>query len=164
MEPTERYRPGAGTTLGVRLRARFNRHRLDADLAAGADPNLDPLRRARAQELVGEKTRRETAASIEQLLADASAPPRIALTSRVPISKPAVRDSRPGLEAIVERLKTPAYISPQGVAMIHLLLSDGNSPVYEDPHRGGDPLQAEELRGALEATVDAIDHGPVLVG
>lgn len=43
--------------------------------------------------------------------------------------------------------------------MISLLLSDGAGPLY-----GTNPAHREELRRALASAVDAIDHGPVLVG
>ena len=143
--------------LSIRIRVRLHRRRLDAELASGADPNTDPLRHKRAQELVGEECRRKIAASLERLLAEAGSAPR-SFTSKVPIARAAIRDTHWGLDTIVERLKAPAYISPRGVAMISMLLCDGAGPLY------GNPTKSQVLRRALEATVDAIDHGPVLVG
>lgn len=157
--PGQRNR-GAGTSsLSNRVRARLRRHKLDKALASGADPNTDLLRCERAQELVGEKTRHEIAVCLERLLAEADSAPRRLCTSRVPIARAAIRDSRWALETIVERLKAPAYISSQGVAMVSLLLSDGAGPLYDSS-----AARSQELRSALAITVDAIDHGPVLVG
>ena len=156
--PGQKVRKAGTSSLSNRLRARLRRHKLDKALASGADPNTDALRWERAHELVGEKSRLEIAERLERLLAEADSAPRGWFTSRVPIARAAIRDSRRDLQTIVERLRAPAYISAQGVAMASLLLSDGAGPLY------GSRTRAQELRSALAVTVDAIDHGPVLVG
>lgn len=156
--PGQKLRSAGTSSLGTRFRTRLRRHSLDKALASGADPNTDVLRRERASELVGEKTRQEVAARVERLLAEADSSPRGLLSPRVPVARAAIRDSRWNLETIVERLKAPAYISSQGVAMVSLLLSDGASPLY-----GNDPAHSAELHRALETVVHAIDNGPVLV-
>lgn len=142
----------------TRIRARLHRHRLDRDLVSGADPNTDNLLRERARELVGERCRRQLAASLAHLLTEADSSPR-PFTSRVPIARAAIRNSRSELETIVERLTTPAYISARGVAIIGLLLADGAGPLY-----GNDPANSRVLHRALEATLDSLDNGPMLVG
>jgi hypothetical protein len=146
-----------GATLGARIRTRLHRRRIDLELTAGVDPNANPLRQARALELVGEASRRRLAAGLERLLAAADAGPA-PFTSKVPVARAAIRDSRWDVETILERLLTSAYISPQGVAMIGLLLGDGAGPLYGDP-----TTHSTELRRALETVVHAIDHGPALV-
>lgn len=156
--PGHKARSAGASSVSNRVQARLHRSRLDKALASGADPNTDPLRRERAGQLVGEKRRRKLAASLEGLLAEADSAPR-PFTSKVPIARAAIRDSRWDVETIVERLKAPAYISAQGVAMASLLLTSGTSPCY-----GTDRASSQELRWALQATVEAIDHGPVLVG
>lgn len=147
--------PDAGK-LATRFRTRLHRHGLDRELASGADPNSDPLRRARARALVRSDSRIKVAASVERLIAEASSPPR-PFTPRVPIARPAIRDCGAELETIVERLKAPAHISPQAVAMISLLLSDGAGPLY-----GRNPAHTDVLRGTLQVAIAAVDHGPVL--
>jgi hypothetical protein len=156
--PSGKVRAPAATPLATRVRVRLRRHKLDKRLAAGDEPNLDPLLRERARELVGDRCRRQVAESLELLLEDAGSGPR-AFSSRVPPARAAIRDSRADLEAIVARLRAPAYISSQGVAWISLLLGDGASPLY-----GTLPTHPGELRRALRTVLDAIDHGPVLVG
>jgi len=150
--------PADPTGPGIRLRTRLHCRRVDRELVSGLDPNSDPLRRERARELVGERCRRRLAATLEglQLEADSSAH---LFTSKVPLARAAVRDSRTELDTVVERLKTPAYISARGVAMISVLLSDGAGPLY-----GRDPANSRVLRKALEAVIDCLDNGPVLVG
>lgn len=154
----QKVRTSGAVSLGIRVRTRLHRHKLDKELASGADPNINSLRYERARELVGEQSCRRIAASLERLLAEVDSGPR-AFSARVPIARAAIRDSRGNLDTIVERLKAPAYISAQGVAMISLLLSDGAGPLY-----GIDPAHSRELHRALETVLDAIDHGPVLVG
>jgi hypothetical protein len=155
--PNQKTRGAGASSLTNRLRARLHRHKLDKALAYGADPNTDSLRRERAQELVGEKKRHEIAACLERLLVEADSPPHGLFSSRVPIARAAIRDSRWDLETIVERLKAPTYISPQGVAMLSLLIYDGAGPLY------GSHYSARCLRWRLATVVDAIDHGPVIV-
>jgi hypothetical protein len=117
---------------------------------------VDPLRHERARQLVGEEWRRRCAASIELLLAEADSPGR-PFNPKVPIARAAVRDSRWRLDTVIERLQAPAYISPQGVAMITVLLADGAGPLY-----GSAPSHPKMLGRALEDTLHAIDNGPVL--
>lgn len=145
-------------SMGTRVRTRIHRHQIDKELASGADPNIDSLRHERARELVGEQNRERIATSLERLLAEVDSGPRT-LSSRAPIARAAIRESRGTLETIVERLKAPAYVSAQGVALISLLLSDGAGPFY-----GNDPVNSQVLPGALEAALDSIGRGPVLVG
>jgi hypothetical protein len=146
------------TPAGIRIQTRLHRGRLDHELVSGADPNHGPLRRERARQLVGEEWRRRCAASLEGLLAEADSPPR-ALNPKVPLARAAIRDSRGGLDTLVERLRAPAYISPQGVAMITVLLGDGAGPLY-----GSGTSDSEVLGRALDDTLHALDNGPVLVG
>jgi hypothetical protein len=146
------------TPPAIRIRTRLHRGRLDHELVSGADPNLDPLRHERARQLVGEGWRRRCAASLELLLAEADSPAR-PLNPKVPIARAAVRDSRWRLDTVIERLRAPAYISPQGVAMITVLLADGAGPLY-----GTAPSHPEVLGRALEDTLHAIDNGPALDG
>jgi hypothetical protein len=92
------------------------------------------------------------------LLVEAETPSR-GLSSRVPVARAAICDSRFDLETIIERLKAPTGIGAQAVAMISLLITDGAGPVY-----GNGPAQSRRLQEALAATDDAIDRGSVLVG
>ncbi|HEY5332381.1 MAG TPA: hypothetical protein VIJ21_02455 [Solirubrobacterales bacterium] len=154
------HKPRAARTRRskTRLRTRLHRRRIDQELVSGVDPNADPLCRERAGELVGERCRRRLAETLESLLLEADSSAHL-FTSRVPLARAAIRDSRLELGIVIERLTTPAYISPRGVAMISVLLSDGAGPLY-----GRDPANSPLLRKALEAVVDCLDNGPFLVG
>jgi hypothetical protein len=150
--------------LNARVKARLHRHHLDTELAAGVDPNVDPAHRERAEELLADKSRRRLAGALERLLGEADSGPSI-FSPKIPIAKEAVRDCRLEIETLVERLDSPAFISAQGVAKLGLMLSDGASPIYSPGlFKADDPKRSEELSSALEATIEAIDHGPVIVG
>jgi len=139
--------------LKIRIRTWLHRYKVDRELAAGADPNLDPLRRARACELVRESTRHKIADSLERVLRRADSAPQ-ARSSQAPIARGPIRASRSDLETIVERLKAPATVSPQGVAKAVLLLTECTGPLYDGSE--------QELARASHAAVQAIDRGPGL--
>ncbi|MGN6587756.1 MAG: hypothetical protein ACTHKT_09850, partial [Solirubrobacterales bacterium] len=80
-----------------------------------------------------------------------------AFSSRVPIARNAIRDSRGDIEGIIERLDTRNYLCPQGVAQLSLLLTEGTSPLF------GSTTPPRQLRWSLLAAVDGLDGGPVLV-
>lgn len=150
--------PVRPTRPRVRLRARLHRRQLDRELVSGLDPNIDPLRWERARELVGERCRHRFAATLEGIQLEAEGSAHL-FTSRVPLARTAIRDSRPELDTVVGRLRSDAYISARGVAMVAVLLADGTGPLY-----GLDPANSPALRKALEAVIDCLDNGPFLFG
>ena len=133
------------------LRTRLHRHRLDEELAAGADPNRDPLRLERARELIGESWRRRVAASLERAIDEAETEPRY-FSSKIPVARKAIHESRADLEDVASRLASPD-VNPQGVAKLMLLLTEGTSPLYA----GGTTTQ---LRWKLAEASEGIEHGP----
>lgn len=140
----------------MNLKAFLHSRRLDQELASGADPNADPLRRQRARELVEEETRRRIAANLRRALAEAEAP-RSPFSVKAPIARAALRDSREDVEDVANRLSGPAPVSPQGVARARMLLTDGTGPLY------GEETTATQLRWGLAAAAEAIDHGPAMM-
>lgn len=140
----------------LRFRVRLRRHKLDRQLATGANPNATDELRERARQLVAEESRRSIAASLRRFLVDASSRPR-AFSSRVPIARDAICESRWDIEGIIERLDTPNYLCPQGVAQLSLLLREGTSPLF------GSTTPPRQLRWSLLAAVDGLEGGPVLV-
>jgi hypothetical protein len=142
--------------LRLRILTRLRRHRLDRQLAEGADPNASPALRERSRQLLSDEGRCQVATGLQGFLDDAFAdswPP----SSRVPIAREAIRDSRWDIEEVVERLTAPAYLCPQGVARLSILMTDGNSPLF------GPSTSAQQLRWGLVAATEALDNGPLLV-
>jgi hypothetical protein len=140
----------------VRFRVRLQRHKLDRQLAMGADPNTNALLRERARQILTEKNRRSIAASLRRFLDDASSRPR-PFSSRVPIARKAICDSRWDIEEIIRRLNAPTYFCPQGLAQLSLLLTDGASPLF------GPGTPPRQLRWSLLNAVEGMESGPVLV-
>jgi hypothetical protein len=118
--------------LRLRLAARCLKHRLDRELADGADPRSRPLLAARADALRGPREREAIAAAIYGLLKES----RRSVSSfsvRAPIARHAVGQHRRELLEIAAELRYAATISPRGVACLRLLVTDGSSsPVYRD--------------------------------
>ena len=150
-------RPATATPLRIRLRTRLHRHRLDKELASGADPNVDPLCSERARQLPAKRRGTRIAASLERLLAEADSAPR-ALSSGCRSREPRSATRAGTSRASSSGSKAPAYISPQGMAMLSLLIHDGAGALY-----GNRLLRPGVYAGRLAAVVDAIDHGPVIV-
>ena len=125
-------------TQAPRVRTWLHRHKLELRLAAGADPNLDPMLRQRALELLDPKARRRLAASLEEL-----APPAGASTIR--------------FDTVVERLKAESPVRAQGVARALLLITNGSGPLWGV---GGEA----ELAAAAGEVLHGFDHGPPLDG
>lgn len=120
--------------LGVRLRARARRLRLDRALAAGADPSASPLLAARAAQLVDPRTRQRIAAGLEQLAFTADrAHSRV---QTLPL-RGAVRPNREMLLELTRTLRDRQLHYARGIAMLELLLSDGTGPAYTDPSGAG---------------------------
>ena len=117
----------------VRVRTWLHRHKLDRRLASGADPNLDPMSRQRALELLDPEARRRLAIALEELASPGG--------------------SR--LDALVERLKAPAPVRAQGVARALLLITEGTGPLWGGGSRA-------ELSAAAENALHELDHGPSL--
>ena len=91
--------------------------------------------RQRALELIEPESRRRLAFSLEEL-------------SQHPSSE---------FDLLVERLRAPAPLRPQGVAKARLLITDGSCPIW------GVGNEAELSEAAL-AALDGLDHGPALHG
>ena len=51
------------------------------------------------------------------------------------------------------RLAGPGPVDARGVAQLHLLLTDGTSPLFSHPH-------ADELEATLEGALDALEPRP----
>jgi hypothetical protein len=100
---------------------------LDRDLAAGRTGS--PALALRAEQLITPRSRRGLARGLSRLLADAEAA-RAPLTAVVAPCRGEVRAARPGLEALIARLRDGGAVGVQGVALVRLLLVDGASPAY----------------------------------
>jgi hypothetical protein len=131
----------------LKLAANLFSWRLDAELAAGADPRRRALLRARVAELVAPNHRRRAATSLLRLGNEADAVGSRPLSAAVPISRDQVAYARDALAFAAQVLLFAEQVDARGVAMIDQLLRDGGSVLYV----GGEP-------GALEARLDEALH------
>ena len=128
-----RFPRRAPTRQVVRLRAALRGRRLDAALAAGADPWSAADLMLRASRLSSLTGRRELATALEELVTHAEQ--NRAVSPFVRIRCGAVLEQRDILLELAARLREPAPISVAVVATLAWLALDESSPVYV----GGSP-------------------------
>jgi hypothetical protein len=138
-------------SLLVRPRARATRRKLDRALAAGADPSASPLLAARAAQLADPRTGERVAAYLEQFASSADRPRSRVQT--LPL-RDAVQTNQKALLELARALRReqPAYA--RGIAMLHMVRSDGTGPAYTDP-------SGERLARKLELAAQGLSgHTP----
>ncbi len=137
-------------TMFQRLEAHVLADRLDGVLAAGLQPESDVLLALRAQRLACESTRRYLAASLRRLVSASTPTQHDPRPLGVMAVLPRVAATRADFESLIDRLLTPAPVSAQGVALVHILLRDGSGPLYRYESRA-------DLGRLVRAAVDALD-------
>lgn len=103
--------------LGVRLRALWNRARLDEALARGADPGTTADLRLRAAQLRSRRVRARLATSLFEEISEAQQPTLDPITARGWRHRAAVEESRDDLLALILRLRSKRPIDARGAAM-----------------------------------------------
>lgn len=126
---------------------------LDLALAAGADPWTRDDLAARARRLTSARSRTGIAKSLAGVVRSAgNTTPRF--TSAVRPCCEDVLEAAAVIGSIERRLRAPGPVNAEGVAMVRLLLIDGNGPLYQP----GDPGALTDcLRTAAAALSDAGD-------
>ena len=130
-----------------RFRVLLNRSGLDARLAQGEPPSDDAALASRAARLCAPRTRNRVASGLERALTDDRRP---GLSAAVPVNRRAVQSARPYLVQLIEALRSPAPVAPQGVARALRLLTDAGSPLYP-------PAQPADLRHAAGQALWELD-------
>ena len=138
-------RPG----LGLRLRTRWNRRRLDDELARGTDPATSAELTLRAAQLRSPDGRRRLANSLVEALGDARRPNLDPLTAKGRRQRAAVEANRDDLLALVLRLREEQPVDVRGAAMTAQLVSAGIGRRKQDG--------VEELAHAVRAARFALD-------
>ncbi len=118
--------------VSLRMRVLRQRSRLDAALAAGADPTDDAALALRAHQLTTPASRRAVAGAIRNLI-DACEEPRQAWGPggpRPPLQTDDVLAARGELLAVAGHLCATESISPQTAALAAQLVWDCASPIY----------------------------------
>lgn len=152
------HRPDGGASLprssarrlspARRLLALGEGRKLDAKLAAGADPDQDPMLAHRAARLTTSRSRRALAAAVRNLVARSERPQ--GLSAAAPLARANVLHERARLTQLADRLDGDRPVDARGVAATRLLLTDGTSPLYA----GGD---LRELAEAVETALNGLE-------
>ncbi len=144
---------------GLRLTARWRAGELDRHLAAGVSPGASALLAIRSRRLTGRRFRRRIAAGLVRAVRDAerSTP---GFSAAVRPDRREVADTRALLCNLERRLRSDVPVSPQGVALLESLLTDGTSPLYRPTEPGA---LGSRLRAAAAALEPLARHDPVRV-
>jgi hypothetical protein len=121
------YQPSG---LGLRLRVRFRRWRLDRELADGCASEGSEDRAVRARQLAHPDTRHVLACSLREVVAETEKPRAALLSSAVPVLRGVVTPWREALLGLADRLEQPVPLNACGVARVQALVTDGAGPVY----------------------------------
>jgi hypothetical protein len=135
--------------LRLRLRVLLHRATLDRQLSDRRPAGAREDRALRARQLADVGTRRQLARSLRGLITDSELPATARLCSAVPVCRGAVLPWRQALLGLAERLERSEPVNPCGVARVRLLLTDGDSPVY-------DPYPARSMSEAIWWIADGL--------
>jgi hypothetical protein len=130
----------------ARMRTRWRRNQLDAELSAGADPSASAELSERASQLRSEPVRARLANTLVDPVVAGRA--RELLTIRARPRRTALKRNLDELVPLIERLCDGRPIDVRGAAMTARLVRDTQGPLY----RKGD------LRQALRAARMALDE------
>ena len=118
-----------GTVL-LRLRVSIRRRRLDALIAQGWVPAVDPALELRARQVQRPAVRATLARALRRAMRAVDERQRDGwLGSRVPVAARPVRECMPELSDLARAL-TDVRAGVQGVAIVSMLVTDGASPLY----------------------------------
>jgi hypothetical protein len=135
-------------SLEDRLIARMLAPWLDGELARGSQATLSEAHAARAQQLVGKRTRQSVARRLDRLIDRAETPRRACLSPVVP-PYAEVQEAMPLIRSIRARLHSEQPLDPHAIARLKMLLSDRNGPCYKATEPGA-------LAAALQQVVVAL--------
>jgi hypothetical protein len=151
-------RPTKPLGLGVRMRTRWRRARLDDELAGGASPTASADLTLRATQLNSPVVRSRLVGALVRRLDDARQPDADAIKVRW-AQRAQIRDCADDLLALALRLGDKQHVDVRGAAMTARLLSDKASPLNQDDgHNLRSALRAARL--ALDATDPTADELP----
>lgn len=133
----------------IRLSAVVRREaaRLDRELASGISPQTSEALALRARRIAGRGNRVTVASELARALfsAEDAAP---GFTAAELAHHHEVLAERTVIAAVERRLRAPEPVAPRGMAMLHVLLAKGASPL----HQSGEPgALGSQLRAAAAA-------------
>jgi hypothetical protein len=156
------FRPGARLWRRIRLTliAGWRARELDEQLAAGASPDASAFLAMRGQRIISRRYRARVADGLARAVRDARATAD-GLSAAVRPDRREVIAARTVLATLDRRLRSAEPVSPQGVAMLLSLLTDGTSPLYRPIEPGA---LGSQLRAAAAALEPRAHDDPLRVG
>jgi hypothetical protein len=143
--------PARGRPAHLALTVWWRATELDRRLAAGENPWSSEALALRARKLTRARSRRHTADGLAGALRCArNAGPRFAAAVRP--RNPEVLEASAAIASIERRLRGPGPVAARGVALVRMLLIDGNGPLYR-------PTDPDALSTRLRAAAAAL-QGP----
>lgn len=140
-------------SVGVRLSTTMHRTALTRELAHGALPGQSAELARRAHQLTSERRRRSLARAMRRAIAEAHRPP-LARARLNMIRRSAVLEAEEAINAMTDRLNSPAPVRAEGMAMAELMLTNVEpSPLYNSTEPG-------TLRRQIGLATAAMDDVP----
>ncbi len=121
---------------------------LDRRLAAGEDPRADEMLALRARRLTSARSRRRMADGLARALRSArNGSPSFAAAVRPRSAE--VLEASTAIASIERGLRAPGPVTAQGVALVRLLLIDGNGLLYRPSGPGALNSRFRDIAAAL---------------
>jgi hypothetical protein len=116
-------------SLVTRLSTRVLADRSDRELIAGVAPEANVRLAFHAQRIVRPASRASLAGALRRLaqVSRHGSPP---ISARVPIRRERTWEASTELVALSDRVAGPAPISPQAIAIVRAILTDGAGPLF----------------------------------
>ena len=116
--------------LRERIAARWRAHASSTRSSQrGVAPEAGAALALRAHDLGEPRIRLALARGVQRALDEARSPRRPS-RSRIPVSKAEVMAAADELDELAKRLRSQGLLASRGLASVHLLLTDGRSPLY----------------------------------
>jgi hypothetical protein len=110
------------------------------------------------------RTRQVIVSRLESAIAEAESRPRRRFSAALPVRREAVRDARPLILSLVNVLREPGPLSPQGIARAEMLVIDGGSSLYWDGSTLYSDDRPHDLATDVRSAIAALELGPKLEG
>jgi hypothetical protein len=140
--------------FGLRMRVWWSKDGLTRRLAQGADSTESRELALRAGQLTAKQTRELVAHSLEELV-ELSCRARSPFTAQVPINRANVGAARGELLGLARRLRREEPVTPQGMALAVLLLTDPELPLFG-------ASSEDELYDAIIQASECLDASPLV--
>ena len=145
---------GLRRRLALVARLRMRREAVDVDrlLAAGVDPASSVELELRASRVTERRRLLRSASGLDSLVECLDARGDAAFDSVENVYPDTIRDARPALVALSDRLRENAVVCPRGAAMVSYLVGCEESPLYAES-------AGRRLRNFARDAIEVIEAG-----